>query len=166
MPFVHPLQEVDRTCETPTLPTGSIVPNESWTWVLGIFAGLPKMAKETTERIQNRTKAKQHRLYLAVHWGGEFRIPNCHEMVLELVCGADFWCNRLCRTSPVVLEGLWGPSLAENRPKTGKNQNSELPVNRYEFPRSTPKTKISQQHVHRRRGADACQLGRATSLFK
>ena len=29
-------------------------------------------------------------------------------MVLELVCGADFWCNRHCRTSPVVLEGLGG----------------------------------------------------------
>ena len=29
-------------------------------------------------------------------------------MVLELVCGADFWCNRHCRTSPVVLEGFWG----------------------------------------------------------
>ena len=29
-------------------------------------------------------------------------------MALELVCGADFWCNRHCRTSPVVLEGLWG----------------------------------------------------------
>ena len=42
-----------------------------------------------------------------------------HEMALELVCRADFWCNRHCKTSPVVLEGLWGPSLAENRPKTG-----------------------------------------------
>ena len=40
--------------------------------------------------------------------GGDFRIPNCHEMVLELVWGADFWFNRHCRTSPVVLEGFWG----------------------------------------------------------
>ena len=53
---------------------------------------------------------------------GYCRIPNCHEIVLELVCGADFWCNRNCRTSRVVLEGFWGPSLAENRPKTGKNR--------------------------------------------
>ncbi len=37
-------------------------------------------------------------LNLAVHWGGDFRITNCHEMVLELVCGADFCCNRHCRT--------------------------------------------------------------------
>ncbi len=29
-------------------------------------------------------------------------------MALELVCGAKFWCNRHCRTSPVVLEGFWG----------------------------------------------------------
>ena len=29
-------------------------------------------------------------------------------MALELVCGADFWCNRHCRTAPVVLEGFWG----------------------------------------------------------
>ena len=29
-------------------------------------------------------------------------------MALELVCGADFWCNRHCRTTPVVLEGFWG----------------------------------------------------------
>ncbi len=29
-------------------------------------------------------------------------------MVLELVLGADFWCNRHCRTSPVVLEMFWG----------------------------------------------------------
>ena len=30
----------------------------------------------------------------------------------------DFWCNRHCRTSPVVLEGFGGQVLAENRPKT------------------------------------------------
>ncbi len=29
-------------------------------------------------------------------------------MALELVCRADFWCSRHCRTSPVVLEGFWG----------------------------------------------------------
>ncbi len=40
--------------------------------------------------------------------GGDFRIPNCHEIALELVWGADFWCNRHYKTSPVVLEGMWG----------------------------------------------------------
>ncbi len=34
--------------------------------------------------------------------------PLSHEMALELICGADFWCNRHCRTSPVVLAGFWG----------------------------------------------------------
>jgi hypothetical protein len=29
-------------------------------------------------------------------------------LALELVCGADSWCNRHCKTSPVVLEGLGG----------------------------------------------------------
>ena len=31
-----------------------------------------------------------------------------HETALELVSGADFWCNRHCKTSPVDLEGCWG----------------------------------------------------------
>ena len=39
-------------------------------------------------------------------------------MALELVCGADFWCNRHCRTSPVVLEGFGGQVW----PKTGQKQ--------------------------------------------
>ncbi len=29
-------------------------------------------------------------------------------MALEWLCGADFWCNRHCRTTPVLLEGFWG----------------------------------------------------------
>ena len=30
------------------------------------------------------------------------------ELALELVCGADFWCNRHCKTSPVEREEFWG----------------------------------------------------------
>ncbi len=30
------------------------------------------------------------------------------QLALELVCGADFWCNRHCKTSPVDLEGFGG----------------------------------------------------------
>jgi hypothetical protein len=56
--------------------------------------------------------------FLTVHGGGDFRIPNCHEIVLEMVCGADFWCNRHCRTSPVVLEVFWGQVW----PKIGRKQ--------------------------------------------
>ncbi len=54
-------------------------------------------------------------------WGGDFRIPNCHDMALELVCGADFWCNRHCRTSPVALEGFRGhvwPKVNQKPKKT------------------------------------------------
>ncbi len=42
-------------------------------------------------------------------------------MALKLVCGADFWCNRHCRTSPVVLEGFWGqvwPKISQKPRKT------------------------------------------------
>ncbi len=45
-----------------------------------------------------------------------------HEMALELVCRADFWCNRHCRTSPVLLEGLWGQVW----PKTGRKPTPEI----------------------------------------
>ena len=41
-------------------------------------------------------------------------------MALELVCGADFWCNRHCRTSPVVLEEFWGQVW----PKIGRKPRS------------------------------------------
>ena len=49
----------------------------------------------------------------------------CHEMVLELVCGADLWCNQHCRTTPVVLEGFWGQVW----PKIGrKPEKSEFRI--------------------------------------
>ena len=32
----------------------------------------------------------------------------CHEVAFELVCGADFWCSRHCKTSPVVLDCFGG----------------------------------------------------------
>ncbi len=54
--------------------------------------------------------------------GGELRIPNCHEMALELGCGAEFWCNRHCRTSPVVLEGFWGQVWPKIRRKPEKKE--------------------------------------------
>ena len=62
---------------------------------------------------------------------GEFRLPTCNEMALELVCGADFWCNRHCRTSPVVMQGFWGQVW----PKIGrKPEKSEYRVAKpYEF---------------------------------
>ena len=50
--------------------------------------------------------------------------PLSHEMALELVCGADFWCNRHCRTSPVVLEGFWGQVW----PKIGRKPTRKLRI--------------------------------------
>ena len=47
-------------------------------------------------------------------------------MALEFVCGADLWCNRHCKTSPVVLEGFWGQAW----PKIGRKpaQQSEFRI--------------------------------------
>ena len=59
--------------------------------------------------------------------GGELIIPNCHEMALELVCGADFW----CRTSPVVYEGFWGqvwPSIGRKPVPNSRIANEPLSV--------------------------------------
>ena len=50
-----------------------------------------------------------------------------HDMALELVCRAEFWCNRHCRTSLPRSREVLGPSLAENRPKTNKNTIFEPP---------------------------------------
>ena len=62
-------------------------------------AGAPQGAQDN---IKYRPKASY--VEAALCRGG---IEN-RELALELVYGADFWCNRHCRTSPVVLEGFWG----------------------------------------------------------
>ncbi len=49
-------------------------------------------------------------------------ILNCHEIVLELVCGADFWCNLHGRTSPVVLERFGGQVWPKIDRKTEKTE--------------------------------------------
>jgi hypothetical protein len=65
-------------------------------------------------------------------------------MILELVCGADFWCNRHCRTSPVVLEGCWGqvwPNLGR-KPENSEFRiaNEPLRLAPYSPARSSPET--------------------------
>ncbi len=47
-----------------------------------------------------------------------------HEMALELVCRADFWCNRHCKTSPVDLEGFGGQVW----PKIGRKPTQQIPA--------------------------------------
>ena len=50
-------------------------------------------------------------LWVVVPWvleGNLVALIWCQEMALEFVCRADFWCNRHCRTTPVVLEGFGG----------------------------------------------------------
>jgi hypothetical protein len=46
------------------------------------------------------------------------------ELALELVCGADFWCNRHCKKSPLVLEGFWGQVW----PKFGRKPAHKTPA--------------------------------------
>ncbi len=53
--------------------------------------------------------ARASDLVNGANWVPEGSLPCffwCHEMALDLVCGADFWCTLHCRTSPVVLEGF------------------------------------------------------------
>ncbi len=64
------------------------------------------------------------------------------ELALELVCGADFWCNRHCKASPVVLEGFWGQVWPKIVPKPTRKLRIEKktdPKNRPEKP-TRPKT--------------------------
>ncbi len=59
--------------------------------------------------------------------GSLARVCWCHEMALELVCGAVFWCNRHCRTSPVVLEGFWGQVWPKINRKPTRKFPARLP---------------------------------------
>ncbi len=67
---------------------------------------------------------------LAVHWGCDFRITNCHEIVLELVCGPDFCCNRHCKDEPRRSGGVLGAKFGRKSAENRKHQNTELPMNR------------------------------------
>ncbi len=101
-----------------TLPNGGGVPGPR-------AAHTPKMAD-----FQSLKKSRilgQAKLSGSLE-GGEFRIPNCHEMALELVCGADFWCTRHCRMSPVVLEGFWGQVWPKIGRKPRKTKISEFRI--------------------------------------
>ena len=52
------------------------------------------------------------------HLGSDLKTEKCHEMALEWVSGADFWCIRICAASPIYLRGFGGRSgrLGSSRP--------------------------------------------------
>ena len=50
-------------------------------------------------------------------------------MALELVCRADFWCNRHCKTNPVDLDGFWG----QVRPKICQT-DLQIKIGNFRFP--------------------------------
>jgi hypothetical protein len=64
----------------------------------------------------------------------------CHEMALELVCGADVWYNRHCRTSPVVLERFWGQVW----PNIDREPTQQIPA------------RLPSQSMHTRFTAEGC----------
>ena len=41
----------------------------------------------------------------------------CHEVALELVCGADLWCKIRCKKKSRRSRGVLDPSVAEKRPR-------------------------------------------------
>ena len=52
--------------------------------------------------------------------GGEFRIPNCHEMALELTCGLIFGAIGTAKLAPSFWREFgikFGQKSAENPPK-------------------------------------------------
>jgi hypothetical protein len=51
------------------------------------------------------------------------------ELALELVCGVDFWCNRHCKTSPVVVEGFWGQVW----PKIGRKPTRKFRIENQQY---------------------------------
>ncbi len=78
----------------------------------------------------------------------KFKIANeplSHEMALELVCGVDLWCNRHCRTSPVVLEGLWGQIWPKTDRKPRKTKISYSPY--WPLLQPLPRPHVSRPHV-------------------
>ena len=61
----------------------------------------------------------------------EFRIVAAQWSYLELAwLGGCFLVQPVLQDEPRRSNGVWRPSLAEHRPKTGTNHNSELPMNR------------------------------------
>ena len=52
--------------------------------------------------------------------GGEFRISNCHEMALKLICGLIVGAIGTAKLAPSLWRKFWikfGPQSAENPPK-------------------------------------------------
>ena len=100
-----------------------------------------KICKKVKENRQNR----QNPISTCLKTGGPLRGPSGappgpHQGpsgALRAPPGPpDFWCNRHCKTSPVVLEGCWGqvwPKIGRKPLKSTenrKNPNTEVPMNR------------------------------------
>ncbi len=129
-----PTDTVGRIFMTPSSVPG---PKEVWASIHGFAPYTNGMAPaiseheyndvmaDLKEHLQNRNALVRRNQAIWVPEGSLAGICWRHEAASALVCRADFWCNRHCKTSPVVLEVFGGPSLAENRPKTGPENSGQ-----------------------------------------
>jgi len=72
----------------------------------------------------------------------------CHELALDLVCGADFFCTLMCGAGPGDLRGSRGSGSAKNMKKTRPEYSGQTAFRYPIQPRSSAK----------------CSLERTTSL--
>ncbi len=96
----------------------------------GLFRGLPPPTPGATGPAPGGCRAEPGVVRFWVPEGSRAEIFGRHGMALELVCRADFWCNRHCKTSPVVLEGFRGqvwPKISR-KPAPSKQIDFGIPL--------------------------------------
>ena len=84
------------------------------------------------------------------------------ELALELVCGADFWCNRHCETSPVDLEGFWGQVWPKIGRKTTPENSGQTA---FRYPSSVTICGANKALIRALRGANKALLGANRALI-
>ncbi len=99
----------------------------------GTYPWRPRYARQSAKAQPTRSLWVPEGSLAGVCW--------CHEMALELVCGADFCCNRHCKTSPVVLEGFGGQVW----PKIGRKPTQQIPAR--QCARSKAMGETGQKHA-------------------
>jgi len=92
--------------------------------------GKPRRSKGVPGPISAGNPTKTGREIPSQTWvleGGLAGAFGCHEIALEFVSGADFWCKLMCRASPGYLEGSRGRSSALAPEKPARQCPARLP---------------------------------------
>ena len=87
----------------------------------------------------------------------------CHEVVLELVCGACFWCSLHCKTSRFVLECFGGKvwrNSTEHRPDNFRPYCLQVP----NAPQSSHQARVGGLEIAYRRLGFASHVSAAASF--